>query len=231
MLILSILFITLLILISHRWWRRAPIRRWYKALNLDRHYITFQQLYQDIDGFLLSRQARAKHDAIEYTYGEIDFISFSALLSLAHPDSNTIFYDLGSGTGKAVLTAAMVFNAQKSTGIELFNSLHHASLHQKQRLQQLPEYQAKASIIHFIHGDYLLADFSDATMIFIDATALFGETWRALNQHLQQMSVGTKVITTSKKLFSNAFVVKQTTTVKMSWGVVHAYIHQRTHEM
>ncbi len=203
------------------------IKRWSNALALDQHDNHYQQLYADIDGFALSRLARMPHDAMEYTYGEIDFISFIALLSLTHPDTNTIFYDLGSGTGKAVVATAMVFNVQKSAGIELFNTLHQAAVKQQQRLQQHPDYQGNAHAIHFINADFLHHDFSDATLIFINATALFGETWIALNQRLTETKPGTTIITTSKKLKSDAFIVKKMTPVSMSWGRVNAYIQQR----
>lgn len=69
----------------------------------------FQNLYEDVDGYSISRKARVKMDAFAYTYGEIEFLSFIALLSLVKPNENSVFYDLGSGTGKAVIAAAMVY--------------------------------------------------------------------------------------------------------------------------
>ena len=226
--ILFTLLVTLLVLSYYPGWRRRlTIKRWYTALDIDKHLTNYQQVSNDIDGFNLSRQARREHDAIEYTYGEIDFLSFIALISLAKPDQNTVFYDLGSGTGKAVVALAMVFNIEKSCGIELFNVLHTTALLQQQRLQQQTDYQDKANTLHFINEDFLHMDFSDATLIFINATAFFGETWLAINQCLLQVKGGTTVISTSKKLSAEAFTVTKKTTVKMSWGLVNAYIHQR----
>ena len=68
--------------------------------------------------------ARQKQDAIEYVYGEIEFLPFIALLSLDKPDSKTVFYDLGSGIGKAVLACAMVYPVHKSVGVELLPELY-----------------------------------------------------------------------------------------------------------
>jgi hypothetical protein len=225
--ILLSLFIALFALFYPQWRRKTITKRWHKALNLDQHHPVYEQLYKDTNGFILSREARAEHDAIEYTYGEIDFIPFIALLSLTKPDEQTVFYDLGSGAGKAVLACAMVFNVQKSCGIEIFTQLHHAALTQKQRLLDIPNYKMKAAHIDFINMDFLQADISDATLIFINATALFGETWLALNEYLLQVKPHTTIITTSKKLSSDAFVVRKTTTVQMSWGLVDAYIQHR----
>lgn len=61
---------------------------------------------------------------MEYAYGEIKFMSFIALLSLTNPDADTVFYDLGSGIGKAVLACSMVFPIRKSVGVELFPELY-----------------------------------------------------------------------------------------------------------
>ena len=223
-----LIFLTLVLAKAYAYWRRrTTIKRWYKSLSINKHLVYFQHLFSDIDGFLLSRQSRALNNAIEYTYGEIDFISFTALLSMAKPDCNTVFYDLGSGTGKAVLACAMVFNVKKSCGIELFNLLHQTALKQQHRLQKLPDYVDKTNVLYFINADFLHVDLSDATLIFINATAFFGETWVAVNQHLKQMPTGTIIITTSKRLFADAFSVIKVTSVQMSWGIVYAYIQQR----
>lgn len=225
--VVIITLISVLILLIRNLRQKIIIKRWYKTLALDKHYVNYQNLFANIDGFILSRQARQKHDAMEYTYGEIDFISFIALLSLTHPNNNTVFYDLGSGIGKAVLACSMVFNVRKSCGIELFAILHATALKQQQGLQQLPYYKKNASTICFINANLLHTDFSDATLIFINSTAFFGETWNDLHQKLTLTAPGTMIITTSKQLMSNAFCVKQITRVRMSWGIVKAYIHQR----
>ena len=223
-----ILLITFFFTRYRRWQQKAAIKQWYKHLDLKKQYANFQQLYQGVDGFSLSRLARAEHDAFEYTYGEIDFVSFIALLSLTNVDANTIFYDLGSGVGKAVIACAMVFNVRKSCGFELFSNLHLTAMEQHKKLESLVGCQEKAKAIHFINGNYLHADFNDATLIFINATALFGDTWIEINQRIEQICPAATIITTSKKLTSHFFEVKRTSIVQMSWGPVRAYIHYPT---
>lgn len=207
--------------------KRIAIRHWMKHLHLKSHQRTYDQLFSLIDGFELSRQARATQDAFEYTYGEIEFVSFVALIGLTKPNEKTVFYDLGSGVGKAVFACSMVFDVRKSCGIELFDSLHRAALSQKHQLLQYPQYRHKSNQISFIHANFLGYDFYDATLVFINATGFFGETWTAINQQLEHLNAGTVVITSSKKLSSNAFIIIRVTSVCMSWGVVKAYIHQR----
>ena len=201
--------------------------RWFRALNLKTHQRHFDGLYQAVNGFALSQIARQKGDAMEYTYGEIEFIPFIALLSLVPPDKDTVFYDLGSGTGKAVLACAMVFKVKKSCGIELFEELHQSARDQKKYLERIPEYQEKAQTIDFIQTNFLQADISDATLIFINASALFGDTWGALLQRLRRLKPGTIILITSKKLSCDVFETKKETLIQMSWGVVKVFVFVR----
>ncbi len=210
--------------------RRQQIRtvkRWKRSLAVAKHFAVFQQLYVDVNGFTLSKQARRGRDAFAYVYGEIEFEPFIALLSLCHPSSSTVFYDLGSGTGKAVLACAMVYNVKKSCGIEFFSSLHQQAELQKQRLKEIPDYLEKTKCIEFREADFLQARFDDATLIFINATGFFGETWTAASKCIEQIKPGSLAISTSKPLSSNLFVTLRVTQVEMSWGIVDAFIQQR----
>jgi SAM-dependent methyltransferase len=205
-------------------YKKYKINQWCKALNLHAHFAVFNQLYESVDGFSLSKQARQDHDAFEYTYGEIEFLSFIALLSLTHPDENTRFYDLGSGTGKAVLAAAMVYDMESYCGVELFKTLYDVSVKQQKHLSRLPEYEGKAEKIEFIHADFLTVDLSKATLIFINSTAFVGETWQLLNERLVETAFGATIITISKKLTSSVFSITKTTKINMSWGPATVYI-------
>lgn len=206
--------------------QKRTVTAWRQSLLLDKHEAVFQQLYTEVDGFVLSKEARKEQDAFDYVYGEIEFTPFIALLSLCHPDSSTIFYDLGSGTGKAVLACAMVFDVKKSCGIELFSELHHCAQLQQEKLKKTPGYAAKAKHIELRQGDFLNDHFKDATLIFINATAFFGDTWTAICALLETLNASTVVITTSKAVKSNLFTLVRVTKVQMSWGVVDAYIQQ-----
>lgn len=224
----ALLLILFLLGLPH-WKKKYQLKRWQDALRLKQHHANYQAIVKDINGFALSRSARARNDAIEYTYGEIDFMSFIALIAMTHPTPKTRFYDLGSGTGKAVLACAMVFEMQAYYGIELFGELHNAALKQQEKLRLLSIYTKKSSSIYFIHDNFLNIDLSDASLIFINATALFGDTWENINLQLQtQTKPGTVIITTSKPLLSSTtYAIHNITKVIMSWGIVSAYIHHR----
>ncbi|CDZ76045.1 Histone methylation protein DOT1 [Legionella massiliensis] len=207
--------------------RKLNIIRWRKALSLNKHAAVFEQLYADVDGFSLSRQERTVSDSPEYVYGEIIFEPFIALLSLCQPNPSTVFYDLGSGTGKAVLACSMVFNVKKSCGIELFPGLHNAATSQQQRLMLKTEYQENGSCIEFKNNDFLQVELTDASLVFINATAFLGEVWLAISKHLEQLKPGALVISTSKPLRSKQFLTIHKTKVAMTWGIVSAFIQQR----
>jgi hypothetical protein len=226
-LLLFILISVAILIFGKQLRQKIILKRWKNALALDKHARVFQELYAQVDGFTLSRQARKTKDAVEYVYGEIVFEPFIALLSLCKPNSSTVFYDLGSGTGKAVLACTMVFNVNKSCGIELFPSLHQAAILQQQHLREIPEYQAQADSIAFINGDFIKTELSDASLIFINSTTFFGETWELISKHLEQIKPGSLVISTSKPLHSASFIILRKTEVAMSWGIVFAFIQRR----
>ena len=180
--------------------RKIKIACWRHSLGLKHHQRVFQQLFSDVNGFALSRAERVKQDALEYVYGEIEFTAYIALLSLVKPNQETVFYDLGSGVGKAVIACAMVFPVKKCAGIELFQSLHQVATLKHQQLTSISGYETQVNIIQFIQADYLTTDFSDATCIFINASALFGDTWSTLSRRIEDTLSCTTVITTSKTI-------------------------------
>ena len=227
MIIQYFFIVALIYLLGRPYWIKAnALRRWRRELNLNQHIPVFQELVKEVDGFSLSRIARMHNDAMEYTYGEVEFTSFIALIAMTQPDRTTRFYDLGSGTGKAVLACAMVFDMQYYCGIELFSELHLAARTHQHALQQHTLYKKQAAKVHFINDNFLHTDLRKATLIFINATALFGPTWERLNQKLTDEVTGkTIIISTSKPLKSASFIIISTTEISMSWGVVIAYIH------
>jgi hypothetical protein len=222
------LVVCILVVIFKPYAQRFRIWRWQKHMGLDKHLRVLDSLTANVNGFQLSRAARAGADSMEYVYGEIAPQSFIALLSLVKPNSSTVFYDLGSGTGKTVLACAMVFDVKKSCGIELFSNLDQAAKQQQQALRTVVTYQQAADKISFICGNFLHTKFEDATLIFISATALFGETWQQLNYRLDCLSPTTIVITTTKPLLSKRFKLVLQTRAEMSWGIVNVYIQAKS---
>ncbi len=225
-LVLSIITSVLFMLNYSHFKHHIRFKTWSQKLQLQKHERTYHRLFKHVDGFALSRKARLKHDAIEYMYGEIDFLGFITLLSLVNPNQETVFYDLGSGVGKAIIACAMVFDVQKSCGIEFFNNLHHCAIKQKKSLEKLKAYQEKASRIRCIEGDFMTTDFDEATLIFVNATGFVSPLWNNLSMRIAESNCHT-VISTSKPVASSMFTVTHKLQIPMSWGFATVFIQQR----
>ncbi|WP_157737801.1 methyltransferase [Legionella waltersii] len=206
---------------------RHRISRWKSKLQLDKHAPIFESIFSEVNGFQLSQISKQNCNAIDYIYGEIEFLPFISLLSLVKPNTDTVFYDLGSGTGKAVIACAMVFPIKRAVGIELFPLLHEASWDRTAKLEVIDGYQCIQDKISFIQGNFLDINISDATLVFINASTLIGNSWNSLIKRLESTSSINTVITTTKPLKSGVFTMVNATCVEMSWGVVNAYIHHR----
>ena len=206
---------------------KFKIWRWKKEYHLTHRLNILRKISADIDGFQLSKQARNNQDALEYVYGEIDPTSFAALLTLVPINQNTVFYDLGSGIGHTIILSAMLFDLKKSCGIEILGPLHQAALIQTKRLSHLSLYKKLSSKIVCVQGNFLDIDFHDATLIYMNATAYFGDLWIALNQKLEALPHCICIITTSKPLLTKAYTLHRTTHIQMNFGIVKAYIHHR----
>lgn len=99
-------------------------------LILDESMAVYNELFSDTSlevGKTLSKSERdQKHlnDEKSLIYGEVEFQSFYRVLRKINPQPGLIFYDLGSGTGKAVFIARFTQDFARCLGIEILQSLH-----------------------------------------------------------------------------------------------------------
>src|SRR6185437_5745051 len=72
-------------------------------------------LYKGLNTSGISKQERKRLNIEDdaFVYGEIEFLPFYTVLNKTKPQSGDVFYDLGSGAGKAVFVAASFFNIKK----------------------------------------------------------------------------------------------------------------------
>lgn len=106
------------------------------------------------------------------TYGEIDPKSLYRALASLRLRRGDILADLGSGSGKVVLQAALQSNCKKVVGVEVIGVRHedamraHANL-----LLKMPDVARR---ITFIKDDFLKADLSEVTVAYM-ANKVFDE--------------------------------------------------------
>ncbi|KAI5062300.1 hypothetical protein GOP47_0022839 [Adiantum capillus-veneris] len=153
-----------------------------------------ETLYRDHPGAVWRAASRKAFDgkinqengAKHLVYGEISFIALESLLSKYVPSANferknrglsdgITFYDLGCGAGRVVFSASLLHsNITKACGVEILPSMHHMNkdLLCLYKLEVLPKLHKvkQHQDIKFICGDFLEVDWSDADLIFSNAT-------------------------------------------------------------
>jgi len=82
----------------------------------------FNLLFEGVDGYKLSFESRNQLGFYDrgLTYGEIFFDTFYKMLEKTQPKEGEVFYDLGSGTGKAVFAAYFFFLFQRRLGLRFY---------------------------------------------------------------------------------------------------------------
>lgn len=189
-----------------------------------------ETLYGEVSGYQLSNTARKKLQYYDrsFTYGEVVVESMVSFMKEIRPKKDDVFYDLGSGAGKAVFVAALAFQFQKSVGIELLDDLYLASetalhIYKKQiepglLFHPLPQ-------IEFRSGDILREDFSDGDIIFLHATCFHDSMMRVLCRKIEQLKKGARILSVSKTVESPKLRHLTTKSYPFSWGnaSLHSY--------
>lgn len=106
-----------------------------------------------------------KHSAV---YGEVTQSCTNEIVKefKEYFNENTVFYDLGCGLGKMVTHIGLQYKPKKSCGIEYSKERVKGAFDIKEK------YCKNNNNISFIEGDFLDNDFSDATVVYIDNTAI-----------------------------------------------------------
>ncbi|MBI2051348.1 SAM-dependent methyltransferase [Candidatus Roizmanbacteria bacterium] len=192
----------------------------------------FESLYDSIDGYALSLRGRKKLPFYDrgLTYGEIVPDSFFTILKEVEPKDGEMFYDLGSGTGKAVILAALLFNFSKAVGIEIVEDLHHTAEKILVRFNEeirptLPN-SAKTDIV-FQCSDFLTSDFFEANIVFAHSTCFHDGELKVLTKKFENLKEGTRIITVSKSIDSPNLRIIDTQEHPFSWGTATVYFQCR----
>lgn len=195
------------------------IFRWRKKLGVKKHLQYIEQLFNEVNPYKISRQARQSEPDLNLTYGEIDLESLLALVSLTPIQETAFFYDLGCGIGKTLFAIAHTFTKIKCMGIEkLFPLIHTA---QQVLLNETPTIQKR---IHFIHEDLFNISWHQDSIVFINIASFMQYNWQRLNDKCMLMPA--KIFITCCKPLNLANYHITETQVQCSWGIRPAYIHQ-----
>lgn len=189
-------------------------------------------MYEGIDSYMISSSARKKLPYYDrsHTYGEVLPESFYKILSAVKPKEDEVFYDLGSGTGRAVFLAGLLYPFSRVNGIEKLSELWQTSKIIQNKFDSevrpgLPDGK-KNLRINFIRGDFLEVDFFDADVIFAHATCFHDEFLMELQRRFLYLKKGARLITVTKTLSLPILDYVKTETHRLSWGnsTIHYYL-------
>lgn len=202
-------------------------------MDMNRVKKLFNQLYEKVDGRALSLRGREEMElkSKSYVYGEVVPDSFYEFMQDVQPKSSDVFYDLGSGTGKAIFLAHWFFEFKKCIGIELLDPLYNASVEALKKYEEeiRPKLHNKLehSQIQLIHGDILKMDYSDADIVFVNSTCFQEDLMNALDEKLECLRPNAHIITLSKPLKSPAYYQYKHKLYDFSWGQATAFYHRK----
>ena len=203
--------------------------------------ISEERIQNDIEK---EKKIRNLSDA-SFTYGEVTFKTLSYILEYLNNsfsiNFNGLFYDLGSGIGKAIFSAALIFPFKKYIGIEYLNCLYYYSNNIKNKFEnnfllikkenKIFEQKFKNFIpeIIFKNDDFLNENFSQASFIFINNTCFSKKIMKDLsNKIINETKSGCIIITITYELEGiekDKFEIINTLRRYMSWGIANFFIY------
>jgi len=169
------------------------------------------------------------------------------------PDRLNCFIDLGSGTGRGVLAAAMLMPFRRLIGIEILEGLHEAAIQAKTRFDLLKDQNKQVAqteqeenggskngssasgsggvtsssdqSIEFIHASFLDLDWSEADVVLANSTCFDEQLMDAIAEQAKDLKEGSIIITLTKQLHASYLKLIYAEQHRMSWGMATVNIH------
>lgn len=143
------------------------------------------------------------------------------------------FYDIGHGSGRVVIAAALVHNFDYSIGIEILNGLYLLS--EKVKLSwsnYYHNYFSKENKILFYNGslfDLNILDWTDGSVVFANSTCFGVEMMLKIADVASNMKIGSYFISLSYQLNEerSGFTLLEEVRYEMSWGHADWFIHRK----
>ena len=180
----------------------------------ERVICALETTYAPIDGYTIARnEVRSQRNQGVFVqgaqYGEVDARVFTSALERLATASDETFVDLGSGTGKAVLTAAALHHFKRVTGVEIQKPLHTAALVALDSLRGdfsllFPSYSNTRRIpeVTFVWGDAFQYDWHNYDIIFANAAVFTQEMVDQIDRGAEQLHLGSRILISTRSLLS-----------------------------
>jgi Histone methylation protein DOT1 len=228
-------------------YRQAPIDEVAEALaalNLDvaAEKTLYDKLFASHPvsvGKAISKKEREQSvsDSTTLVYGEISFEAFAIILSLIKSKfglpKGGIFTDLGSGTGKPVVAAALLHSFELCQGVEILEGLYTTSVQIEKMWVEDDSVLAQCghkSQLQFVHGDatdFEVLDWSNSSVVLANSTCFDDALMRKIAACCYSLREGTIVITFTKPLRCDDLEVVDKRMLSMSWGGCSVFVHRK----
>jgi len=190
-------------------------------------YTLFNSLFENVEGGCVSQDERkrlGKLGKCEFTYGEVEFLHLMPVLELCQVQAGQVFWDLGCGAGKCLVTVSLVCpQLQVCKGVEFLDRLYTLCSetvgHANERGVGAP--------IQVYQGDMLQVDWSDADLLYMSSICFPQELMNGVFEKTKLLKKGTKIITLKNFPHNEDFEVRFNMRVKMTWGRTGVYILEK----
>lgn len=169
----------------------------------------------------------------EFTYGEIVFQSFLPLLHFVAnemPVKPRVFWDLGCGSGKVLITAALTELFEKISGVEYLSGLANMA---KLAIQEYEKNIHKLKIKQAIHfnieeGDLEKYDWSDADIIYAASLCFPVQLLKAVSEKCKFLRKGARIMTLKMIPGVNEHLkLVHYFKIKMTWGLSDLFVLEK----
>ena len=174
-------------------------------------------------------------------YGEIEVASFVDIMNHVplseccgsgnDDDGPTIFYDLGSGSGRAVFLARLLWDFDQCVGVELLPALHTLATSVQTSYEDTfvhPTNCLPRSNVAWFNQDILEYDWSDGKVVFVHSTCFDPDLLQSVFRKANKLRPGSYLITfRATGIDTTAFTLVLETRKEMSWGEADVFIYQR----
>lgn len=200
-------------------------------------YATFAVIFEDIDGNTASQRDRVVPSATDdqgLTYGEVTYLGMVYLLEACGSTQiqHGVFYDLGCGSGKAVIAAALN-GFGRCVGVELLPSLCACAEHVSAQLLSMIQNDASLALsamptLEILQADVCGISLVDADVVFVSSLCFSDAVLSAVLSNATAMRAGGRLATLKMPLdWQAAWELEQTCWIKMTWSRIPVYVLRR----
>jgi len=194
--------------------------------DIKEKYEKFKEIFKEFEGGIISTEERDRKNlnSSEFVYGEIEFLHFLPLLNM---HKGKVFWDLGCGTGKALITASLSScGFEKICGVEFLHGLWQCANKAINKWTNLyPSINDKYKF-KIIEGDITKTDWSNADIIYVASLAFPDELMKIIAEQGKVLKKGT-IIISIKKWEGEQYKTLAWLNVKMGWGKKGVYIQEK----